>query len=111
MGLIWPIYTNLVRGQRNVTLNVQTWELKLIVRKAMDLVEERIRFQNAFPSLVTRTVWNRTALVEACSFVSSMSHVSQVKEKYEMFKERMRIDPQYIGEISKTLVSVPLTKH
>ncbi|KIL57349.1 hypothetical protein M378DRAFT_181655 [Amanita muscaria Koide BX008] len=106
MGLIWPMYTNLVRGgQRDVAaLNVQNWELKLIVRKAMDLVEERIRFENAFPPLVTRTVWNRAALVEACTFVAAMPQTSQVREKYEMFKERMRIDPQYIGEISKTLL-------
>ncbi|KAM6491603.1 hypothetical protein JOM56_012995 [Amanita muscaria] len=101
---IWPAYTNLLRGQRDVTLNVQNFELKMIVRKAMDLVEERVRFQNAFPPLVTRTVWNRTALVEACSILCAMSQYAPTRDKYETFKERLRVDAECIGELSKTLL-------
>ncbi|KIL59900.1 hypothetical protein M378DRAFT_180660 [Amanita muscaria Koide BX008] len=104
MATIWPAYTNLLRGQRDVALNVQSYELKLIVRRAMDLVEERIRFQNAFPTLVTRTVWNRSALVEACALLGTTAHIARMRERYEIFKERMRVDSEYIGEISKALL-------
>ncbi|KIL68680.1 hypothetical protein M378DRAFT_8155 [Amanita muscaria Koide BX008] len=54
-GTIWPFYTDLVKGNRDLVLNVQSHELKLIIRKAIDLIEERMRFLNAFPDFVLRT--------------------------------------------------------
>ncbi|KIL55292.1 hypothetical protein M378DRAFT_182267 [Amanita muscaria Koide BX008] len=101
---VWPRYTDLVRGQRDLLLTVQCFEIKLIVRKAMDLVEERVRFEDAYPNLVNRTVWNGTALIQACDVIKDMSPIGQVKERYDIFQERIRVDIEYVGEISKSLL-------
>ncbi|KIL62907.1 hypothetical protein M378DRAFT_179510 [Amanita muscaria Koide BX008] len=101
---VWPRYTDLVRGQRDLLLTVQCFEIRLIVRKAMDLVEERVRFEDAYPNLVNRTVWNGAALIKACEVIKEMSPIGQVKERYDIFKERIRVDIEYVGEISKSLL-------
>ncbi|KAM6489028.1 hypothetical protein JOM56_015518 [Amanita muscaria] len=76
-GSIWPVYTHLVKGNRDLVLSVQSFELRLVVRKAMELVEERVRFQHAFPDFVLR---------------------------YEILKERIRADLEYVAKISKKFV-------
>ncbi|KAM6495001.1 hypothetical protein JOM56_009624 [Amanita muscaria] len=100
-GTIWPFYTDLVKGNRDLVLNVQSHELKLIIRKAIDLIEERMRFLNAFPDFVLRTVWHRAALIEACTIIHDMVHAN---DRYDIIKERMRVDVDYVGEIAKSLL-------
>ncbi|KIL55289.1 hypothetical protein M378DRAFT_182265 [Amanita muscaria Koide BX008] len=101
---IWPVYTRLIKGtNKDLTLTVQCFELRLIVRKAMELVEELVRFEDAFPDFIMRTAWNRTSLIEACSVFQATSHIAQVRYKYEVFKERMRLDIEYVAELSRLL--------
>ncbi|KAM6496582.1 hypothetical protein JOM56_007055 [Amanita muscaria] len=116
---IWPVYTRLIKEtNKDLTLTVQCFELMLIVRKAMELVEELVRFEDAFPDFIMRTAWNRTSLIEACSVFQATSHIAQVRYKYEVFKERMRLDIEYVAELSRLLrtlndlkgVSFQLTK-
>ena len=76
------------------------YELKLVIRKAMMLVEGRIRFDHAFPNPADRSAWNRFALAEACSTLESISHSSNVKLKYNSIKQRVEVDDQYVSDIS-----------
>ncbi|KAM6501375.1 hypothetical protein JOM56_004389 [Amanita muscaria] len=103
-GSIWPVYTHLVKGNRDLVLSVQSFELRLVVRKAMELVEERVRFQHAFPDFVLRSVWNQKALIKACTLIRDMSPMVQAKDRYEILKERIRADLEYVAEISKSLL-------
>lgn len=76
------------------------YELKLVIRKAMILVEGRIRFDHAFPSPADRSVWNRLALAEACTVLESISHSPNVKVKYNWIQQRVEVDDQYVSDIS-----------
>lgn len=71
-----------------------------MIRKAMMLVEGRIRFDHAFPNPADRSTWNRFALAEACSTLESISHSSNVKLKYNSIKQRVEVDDQYVSDIS-----------
>ena len=49
---MYPQFTALVRVPgRELSLGHQTFEVKLVIRGAMDLVVERLLFDNGFPSL------------------------------------------------------------
>ena len=65
----------------------------------MELIEERVRFEDAFPEFSLRTKWNRHVLMQACQVVGDMSF-GTVKEKYIVFGRRMKVDAEYVGKIS-----------
>ena len=79
------------------------YELRLIVRKAIRLLEEKVRFEHGFPSVIQRDGWGRTCLQKACENIREWSD-GEVKYRYKMFHERFTADDEYVGEIS-TLVS------
>lgn len=97
----WPWYTNLMKGSgsREISLSVQTYKLKVIICKAMNLVKGRIRFENAFPSLEDRSIWYCLALLAACRGQEATS-LGGVKLKYVKFRERMVADEKYVNDIS-----------
>jgi hypothetical protein len=86
-------------GSREISLSVQTYELKVIIHKAMNLVEGHIRFENVFPSLKDRSTWYFLALVEACRGQEAVS-LGSVKLKYVRFREHVVADKKYVNDIS-----------
>jgi hypothetical protein len=70
----------------------------------MYLVVERLIFENGFPSLATRAVWNRRCLINACSFVEQ-STGPHAQHRYSRLLQRLKTDTKYVQKISK-LVSV-----
>ena len=70
----------------------------------MNLVVERLLFENGFPSLATRAIWNRRCLINACSFVEQ-STGAHAQGRYTRLLERLKTDANYVKELSK-LVSV-----
>ena len=70
----------------------------------MYLVVERLIFENGFPSLATRAVWNRRCLIKACSSIEQ-STGSHARGRYSRLLERLKTDAEYVKELSK-LVSV-----
>ena len=88
---------------REILLSLQTYELKLVIRKAISLIEGRVRFDHAFPTIDDRNTWNRSVLQDACIALESMTCGSDVKFKYVRIKERIEVDDLYVSDIS-TLV-------
>ena len=103
----WPQYTNIIMSpeSKEIQLSIQGYELKLVIRKAITLIEYRVRFKHAFPTLEDRKMWNRSALQEGCTWSESISHSTDVKLKYAAIKQRIEADDQYFIEVS-TIVSV-----
>jgi hypothetical protein len=96
----WPWYTNLLKGcKREILLSVQTHEVKAVVRKAMNLIEGRFQFKNAFPSLEDRISWYYTEVHDACASLEAMSR-GVVKFKYDSFRERVVADEKYVNDLS-----------
>lgn len=100
-----PEFTNLVHVPgRELTLGHQHFEVKLVVRKAMDLVVERLLFGNGFPSLATRAIWNRRSLINACASIEQ-SVGSPAQGRYYQLSQRIKNDAEYVKMLSK-LVSI-----
>lgn len=101
----YPGFTSLVRiPGREVSLSHQHFEVKLVIRKAMDLVVGRLLFENGFPSLATRAIWNRRSLLNACSSIE-LSTGSHANGRYHQLSQRLKTDAEYVKELSK-LVSI-----
>ena len=90
---------------KEIQLSIQGYELKLVVRKAITLIEYRVRFEHAFPTLEDHKMWNQSALQEGCTWSESISHSMDIKLKYAAIKQRIEADDQYFIEVS-TIVSV-----
>ena len=100
-----PQFTALVRGPgQKLCLSDQHFEVKLVIRKAMDLIVDLLLFQNGFPSLATRAIWNRRTLILACSLIEQ-STGSYARQRYQQLSQRMKADAEYVKELSK-LVSI-----
>jgi hypothetical protein len=70
----------------------------------MNLVVEHLLFENGFPSLATRAIWNRRALLEACSLLDETIGY-HARRRYQQLAHRIKTDPEYVKELSK-LVSI-----
>jgi hypothetical protein len=99
---VWPEWTDLVIG-KSLKLTEQVFELQLVIRRTMELVEERFIFEDSFPGLITRNGWNQRAIKQACQEISGPSPPT-VKAKYQMISDRSDADRGYLKEIS-SLVS------
>jgi hypothetical protein len=101
---LWPLYTDIVKpiGKAKtdrINLGVQSYEVKLVIHKALKLVEGRIRFRHAFPEPIEHAIWNRECIEKACDSIGRWS-ASAVKKKYEMIRERVGADEEYLSDIS-----------
>ncbi|KAF8351510.1 hypothetical protein F5887DRAFT_1069211 [Amanita rubescens] len=99
----WPAFT-LIRYNETGKINLtkQQIELKLVLRRAITIVEGQIIFENAFADLGRRAVWKRKALLEATSYVMNMPNTA-AKRKYVIIKNRLKEDSEYVSELSKVL--------
>ncbi len=103
---IWPQFTNIVRVPgRELSLGNQYFEVRLVVRKAMDLILERLLFNNGFPSLALRATWSRRSFITACSIIES-SVGSHAQLHYYQLLERFKSDAPYVQELSKLVRSI-----
>lgn len=74
----------------------------------MGLVIGRLLFENGFPGLAIRAIWNRRCLINACSYIEQ-SIGSQAREHYQQLLQRMKNDAEYVKVLSK-LVSVYISE-
>lgn len=99
--LQWPWYTNIVKGRsKEISLNAQHYELKLIIRKAFKTITTNIHFKNAFPTLSERFRWNRHALQNTSRRIAQWPSPASVQKRYKTFYQRLSMDDEYIHEIS-----------
>jgi hypothetical protein len=107
----WPIYTKLVFVPgKDPALSHQPHEVQAVVRKAFDIIGEKIIFHNSFPALAERAVWNRSALRTACCHIfEGTSSFSQ--ERYAKLWQRLTDDCAYVRVLFKlvTLFTYILT--
>jgi hypothetical protein len=97
----WPSYTNLVYVPgKDPALSHQPHEVQVVVRKAFDIIGEKIIFQNSFPGLAERAVWHRSALRTACYHIYQGSN-SLVEKRYAMLWRRLSDDCTYVQTLSK----------
>jgi hypothetical protein len=73
----------------------------------MNLIVERLLFENGFPSLATRAIWGRRTLLKACSSIEETmgSMGSDARRRYCQLALRIKADAEYVKELSK-LVSI-----
>ena len=106
----YPRFMTLVRVPgRDLSLSQQQFEVKLVVRKAMDLVVERLLFENGFPSLATRAIWNRRTLLLACSSLEQ-SAGTHAPSRYQQLSQRIKTDAEYVKELSKLVSNMTVSK-
>ncbi|KAF8327511.1 hypothetical protein F5887DRAFT_924746 [Amanita rubescens] len=100
----WPSYTDLVKSAKSkeLSLSAQSYELRLVIRKAMHIIEGRVRFHNSFPDIGERSKWNRSCLQKAAQNVRQWSQ-GDVKIRYSKFYERFASDDEYVNEMSTLL--------
>lgn len=107
----WPGCTALVKinGAKNLSLKAQQYHVKVTIREAMGYLEERILFDNAFPSLQQRNVWNRAGMVRACDRIGNVSS-RRVQRMYDCVASRIQGDAYYLKSIS-SLVCIHPSMH
>jgi hypothetical protein len=98
---VWPSYTNLVYVPgKEPTLGNQPHEVQAIVRKAFNIIGEKIIFQNSFPGLAERATWHRIALQSACCSIFEGCS-SAVQKRYAKLWRRLCDDTGYIKVLAK----------
>jgi hypothetical protein len=70
----------------------------------MDIVVAHLFFENGFPSLASRAIWNRRSLIKACASIEQ-STGSHAQERYHQLLQRLKNDAEYVKMLSR-LVSV-----
>jgi len=80
----------------------QQVELKLVLRRAITIIEGQLIFENAFPDLAQRAVWKRKALLDATAYVMNMPNTA-ARQKYVAIKYRLKEDSEYVSELSKVV--------
>jgi hypothetical protein len=70
----------------------------------MDMVVERLLFENGFPSLATRAIWNRQTLLNACALIEQTTG-AHVRHRYPQLAQHIKNDAEYVREISKLVSS------
>ena len=104
----WPLYTNLVYVPgKEPTLGHQTHEVQAIVRKAFDIIGEKIIFQNSFPGLAERAIWFRSALRTGCFSIFDTCTNSLVQDRYAKLWRRLSDDYSYVRVLSKLVTCLP----
>jgi hypothetical protein len=97
----WPHFTDIVQSPgRDLSLGPQHFEVKLVVRKAMDAMLESLLFHNGFPSLATRAVWSRRSFINACAALEG-SVGDHATDRYKTLSERFKKDAGYVRELAK----------
>ncbi|KIL56283.1 hypothetical protein M378DRAFT_182008 [Amanita muscaria Koide BX008] len=111
----WPSYTQLIYHQTNSGLDLglsrQHYEVKLVVRRAINIITERVIFEDAFPSPANREVWIHCALVDAIKYVGEMSQ-GIARNRYQRLHARVIEESQYVSELSTMIKPrVPLLRN
>jgi hypothetical protein len=108
----WPVCTTIVRvkGAKNLSLKIQQHQVKLAIRKAMGYLEEKIIFEDAFPSLQLRNAWNRNGMVRACDELGNFS-LHHVQCMYDCIASRIQGDAYYLKAISSLVCIHHLLHH
>lgn len=75
----------------------------------MAYLEEKILFENAYPSLQLRNAWNCDGMVRACDKIGNYSPRS-VQRMYDCIASRIQGDAYYLKAIS-SLVRIPPLIH
>ncbi|KIL54915.1 hypothetical protein M378DRAFT_18429 [Amanita muscaria Koide BX008] len=103
----WPYYTELVYHQTNSGLDLglsrQHFEIKLVVRRAIETITENIIFEDAFPSPAVRAVWIHKALIAATNFAGEMSSPA-VRTRYDRIHSRIIQEHQFETELSTMII-------
>ncbi|KAM6491270.1 hypothetical protein JOM56_013509 [Amanita muscaria] len=111
----WPSYTQLIYHQTNSGLDLglsrQHHKVKLVVRRAINIITERVIFEDAFPSPANREVWIHCALIDAIKYVGEMSQ-GIARNRYQRLHARVIEESQYVSELSTMIKPrVPLLRN
>ncbi|KAM6491448.1 hypothetical protein JOM56_013017 [Amanita muscaria] len=110
----WPYYTQLVYHQTNSGLDLglsrQPHEIKLVIRRAIEIITERVIFEDAFPSAATRAAWIYSAILAAIRRCNEMA-AGAAQHRYPRIRARVIAEPQYVQELS-TMINprIPLLR-
>jgi hypothetical protein len=106
----WPSYTELIYHQTNSGLDIglsrQHHEVKLVVRRTIDIITERVIFEDAFPSAPDRVAWIGEALMAAIQYVGEMSQ-GIAQTRYQYIRARILEESRYAQEISTMVCGNP----
>jgi hypothetical protein len=104
---LWPASTNLIRSKssKNLSLKAQQHQVKLAIRQTMDYLEEKILFDNAYPSLHLRNAWNHDGMMRACDKIGNYLPRS-VQRMYDAIASRIQGDAYCLKAVS-SLVCIP----
>ncbi|KAJ7467313.1 hypothetical protein B0H11DRAFT_2284430 [Mycena galericulata] len=91
----WHPSAQLVHAEpgKDLRLNSQSEECRLVVRDAIDGIKKSILLDNAFPHIISRTGFGRTLLLEAAKGPEAI-HI----------KERLTVDPKYAALLADLLL-------
>ncbi|KAJ6573363.1 hypothetical protein B0H10DRAFT_2237075 [Mycena sp. CBHHK59/15] len=91
----WHPSAQLVHAEpgKDLRLNSQSEECRLVVRDAIDGIKKSILLANAFPHIISRTGFGRTLLLAAAKGPEAI-HI----------KERLTVDPKYAALLADLLL-------
>ncbi|KAM6490611.1 hypothetical protein JOM56_013954 [Amanita muscaria] len=88
----WPYYTRLVYHQTNsgldLGLSCQPHEIKLVIRRAIEIITERVIFEDAFLSAATRAAWIYSAILAAIRRCNEMA-AGAAQHRYPRIRARV----------------------
>ena len=71
-----------------INLRDQSTELRVVIHSAIHKITSWIIFKDSFPTVMTRAIWNREALLAAANEFVEASREGPLKENYRAIQER-----------------------
>jgi hypothetical protein len=87
-----------------INLRDQSTELRVVIHSAIHKITSWIIFKDSFPTVMTRAIWNREALLAAANDFLEASREGPLKENYRAIQERVNLDPNFVKQIGKLVM-------
>ena len=84
-----------------INLRDQSIELRVVIQSAIHKITSWIIFKDSFPTVMTRAIWNREALLAAANDFMEATREGPLKENYRAIHERANLDPNFVKHIGK----------
>ena len=100
----WPSYTYLLWSSNGeVNLTAQTFEVKIVVRKAIPLMIANVIFVDGYPDQPTRSAWSKKALVSAAGDTKTAAerNSQSAATHYDAIRRRLKREDDYWRALAK----------
>ena len=102
---VWPEYACFnLSSTGAIGIKLQPSELQVIIRCAIHKILGWVLFEDSFPSIQTRSQWNKQAMEEASTEFMECAR-EPMKGRYYTILSRVKIDPIFVRTIGQLVCS------